>query len=191
MHARLISDEKRWTQFDYAQLDSSDGADPADPLAVRFCAVGALRRAAHELSSDNESFAVLTDRVQDGIESFAKTRGDLAGKFSLEDLNDGESGHADVLKLFDDYLAGSVRSDKPKNSRATDWVAELTPPGSFIIQTGGTVPTADPARARPRSLRSPAACRRALYAKRASRQPAFNGHRSSRASAAGAPFHAA
>ena len=103
----LISDEKRWTQFEYAQLDISDGVDPADPLAVRFCAVGALRRTAHELSSDNESFAVLTNRVQDDIESFAKTRGDLAGKFSLEDLNDGESGHADVLKLFDDYLAGS------------------------------------------------------------------------------------
>ena len=86
----LISDEKRWTQFEYAQLDSSDGADPADPLAVRFCAVGALRRAAHELSSDSESFAVLTNRVQDDIESFAKTRGDLAGKFSLEDINDGD-----------------------------------------------------------------------------------------------------
>jgi hypothetical protein len=101
----LISDEKHWTQFDYAQLDSSDGADPADPCTVRFCAVGALRRAAHELSSDSESFAVLTDRVQNGIESFAKTHGALAGKFSLEDLNDGQNGHADVLKLFDDYLA--------------------------------------------------------------------------------------
>ena len=64
----IISDEMHWTRFDYAQLDSSDEADPADPLAVRFCAVGALRRAAYELSSDIDSFATLTDRVQDGIE---------------------------------------------------------------------------------------------------------------------------
>jgi hypothetical protein len=65
----IVSDEKHWTQFDYAQLDTSDEADPADPLAVRFCAVGALRRAAYELSSDSDSFATLTDRVQDGIET--------------------------------------------------------------------------------------------------------------------------
>jgi hypothetical protein len=74
----IIADEKHWTQFDYAQLDTSDEADPADPGAVRFCAVGALRRAAFELSSDSDSFAVLADRVQDGIESFAKTRGHLS-----------------------------------------------------------------------------------------------------------------
>ena len=101
----IISDEKHWTQFDYAQLDNSDDADPANPLAVRFCAVGALRRAAFELSSDSDSFALLSDRVQDGINSFAKTRGYLQSSFSIEDLNDGESGHADVLKLFDNYLA--------------------------------------------------------------------------------------
>jgi hypothetical protein len=103
----IISDERHWTQFDYAQLNSSDEADPADPLAVRFCAVGALRRAAFELSSDSDSFALLTDRVQDGIERFAKTRGHLGCRFSLEDLNDSQNGHADVLKLFDDYLANA------------------------------------------------------------------------------------
>jgi hypothetical protein len=102
----IISDEQHWTQFDYAQLDTSDEADPADPRAVRFCAVGALRRAAFELSSDSESFAVLAGRVQDGIESFAKTRGHpWNATFSLEDLNDGKNGHANVLKLFDEYQA--------------------------------------------------------------------------------------
>jgi hypothetical protein len=100
----IICDEKHWTQFDYAQLDTSDEADPADPLAVRFC-VGALRRAAYELSSDSDSFATLTDRVQDGIESFARTRGHLNSNFSLEDLNDDQNGHPNVLKLFEDYLA--------------------------------------------------------------------------------------
>jgi hypothetical protein len=34
----IISDEQHWTQFDYAQLDTSDEADPADHRAVRFCA---------------------------------------------------------------------------------------------------------------------------------------------------------
>jgi hypothetical protein len=103
----IISDKNHWAQFDYAQLDSTDEADPADPGAVRFCAVGALRRAAFELSSDNDSFALLSDRVQDAIDGFAKTRGYLNGGFSLEDLNDGESGHTSVLKLFDEYLTSS------------------------------------------------------------------------------------
>jgi len=97
----IISDEKHWTQFDYAQLDTSDEADPADPLAVRFCA---LRRAAYELSSDSDSFATLAGRVQDGIESFARTRSHLNSNFSLQDLNDDQNGHPNVLKLFDDYL---------------------------------------------------------------------------------------
>jgi hypothetical protein len=101
----MISDEQHWIQFDYAQLDNFDETDPADPLAVRFCAVGALRRAAFELSSDNVSFAALTDRVQDRIERFAKTSGHLKCKFSIEDLNDSDGGHADVIKLFDEYLA--------------------------------------------------------------------------------------
>jgi len=94
-------------RVDYAQLANSDEADPADPLAVRFCAVRALRRAAFELSTDSDSFAALTDRVQEGIERFAKTRGHLKCSYSIEDLNDSESGHADVLKLFDEYLANS------------------------------------------------------------------------------------
>ena len=74
---------------------------------MRFCAIGALRRAAYELSSDRDSFAILTDRVQDGIESFARTRVHLSSNFSLEDVNDDQNGHPNVLKLFDDYLANS------------------------------------------------------------------------------------
>jgi hypothetical protein len=101
----IISDKKHWTRFDYAQLNNFDETDPADPLAVRFCAVGALRRATFELSTDSDSFAVLTDRVQDGIERFAKARRNLKCNFSIEDLNDSESGHAEVVKLFDEYLA--------------------------------------------------------------------------------------
>ena len=57
-----------------------------------------------------------------------------------------------------------------------------------IIAAGGTAPTAAPARARPRPCAHPLPVCCALYAKRASRQPAFNGHRSSRAFVAGAPL---
>jgi Phage integrase, N-terminal SAM-like domain len=66
-----------------------------------------VRRAAHEISRDSDSFAVLADRVQAAIENFAKMRRDLKPQFSPEDLNDGQNGHAGVLKLFDDYLATS------------------------------------------------------------------------------------
>jgi hypothetical protein len=37
----------------------------------------------------------------------ASRRGHLNSNFSLEDLNDDQNGHPNVLKLFDDYLANS------------------------------------------------------------------------------------
>jgi hypothetical protein len=58
----------------------------------------------------------------------------------------------------------------------------------LIIQSGWDDAAHRSSSGSPSPLRSPAACLCALHGKRAPRQPAFNGHRSSRATVAGAPL---
>jgi hypothetical protein len=101
----LISQPERWIQGDYAQFKDGRTAEPEYPKAYRFCAVGALHRAAHQLCADpNQLIDVLAGNVQQGIDRFGK----LARRHyeNLEAFNDSPyTGHAAVLKLFDDYLA--------------------------------------------------------------------------------------
>ena len=103
----IIGDPKRWTKDERAVFENGTSAHPTDTGAHRFCAVGALQRAAHELSGGSEPTTALAHHIQDTIESFAKTQRDPSREFSLENLNDDKDGYAAVLKLFDDYLACS------------------------------------------------------------------------------------
>jgi hypothetical protein len=49
----IISDESKWTRGSLARLADGTACACLDPRAVRFCAVGALNRAAGELLADN------------------------------------------------------------------------------------------------------------------------------------------
>ena len=101
----IIADRDHWTQGELAVFRDGRAAEPTHADAYAFCAVGALQRAAHELSSARASS--LADQVQMLIESFAATCRDPNTDFSLEILND-DNGHAAVLLLFDHYLAADV-----------------------------------------------------------------------------------
>ena len=48
----LIADPKHWTQFALARYRNGHEVEPESPRAYRFCAVGAIMRAAHELCAD-------------------------------------------------------------------------------------------------------------------------------------------
>src|SRR5262245_33580029 len=98
----LVSDPNHWTQGDLAVFKDGRTAEPTHPDAYAFCAVGALQRAAHELSTARG--APLADQVVTIMESFATTHQDPNTEFSLETLND-DVGQAAVLELFDHYLA--------------------------------------------------------------------------------------
>ena len=101
----IISDPNRWTQDELALSKNGESALPADADAYRFCAVGALQRAAHELCGGHRLATTLAHTIQDAIERCAKTLRNPNLEFSLENLNDEHGGHAAVLQLFDDYLA--------------------------------------------------------------------------------------
>jgi hypothetical protein len=98
----LISDPRRWTQETYALFKNGHLAEPEDARAHRFCAVGALMRASHELASDPIQSRQLAAKTGEELERFAN----LPKRRCLEDLNDRRTnGHATVLNLFDRYLA--------------------------------------------------------------------------------------
>ena len=103
----IIGDPKRWTQDDLALFANGESAHPTDAGAQRFCAVGALQRAAHELCGGHVLATSLAHPIRDAIQRFAKAQRDPSREFRLEDLNDHKGGHAAVLELFDDYLASS------------------------------------------------------------------------------------
>jgi hypothetical protein len=97
---QLISDPARWTQGELAKRKNGLPIEPSDPDAYRFCAVGALTRAASDLTGDFFAADALATEVHVALLSFAEIP---AGQ-TLECINDFGEGHATILKIFDDYL---------------------------------------------------------------------------------------
>ena len=58
----IISDRERWIQGQLAVSDDARSVDPTDARAHRFCAVAALRRAAHEVAPGQNDLADLALR---------------------------------------------------------------------------------------------------------------------------------
>jgi hypothetical protein len=102
-HARqIISNPERWVQGDLAVSKLGTPVEPSDDLADRFCAVGALTRAAADLTGDTLAAAGVAYEVHMALLSFAEI---VPGNTTLECINDNRHGHAVILELFDDYLA--------------------------------------------------------------------------------------
>lgn len=98
---KLISDPERWTQCELAVSKLGTPVGPSDDIADGFCAVGALTRAASDLTGDVFAARLAYD-VHMALLSFAEI---VPGATTLECINDARHGHAAILKLFDDYLA--------------------------------------------------------------------------------------
>jgi hypothetical protein len=96
---QLIDDEGNWIQV-YAAV-SADGTpvDPFDERAVRFCASGALFRAAFELTCEIATATELRDAVCGRL-----LPDSLCAVHAIEDLNDTSIGRGTILQLFDEYL---------------------------------------------------------------------------------------
>jgi hypothetical protein len=101
-HARdLISVEHRWTQNAKAITRAHERIDPHHPRAKRFCAVGALERAAFDLTGDVAAAALL---ARTACEYLCPTAKDAI--YELEQIND-RLGHAAALWTFDKFLQGA------------------------------------------------------------------------------------
>jgi hypothetical protein len=94
----IIADPAHWLEGHFA-VDAMGGrCTPACSAAVRFCAIGALWRAASEIIPDAEKAQHAANTVVDALEH-------LQGSYqSLKNVND-RRGHKAVLEIFDKALA--------------------------------------------------------------------------------------
>lgn len=92
---KLISTPDKWTRGTYARDDGNAKVDVHSPQAVRFCAVGALRRASFNLHDFGDH-----SRAKDILTNITVKR----AKTGIVGYNDSSS-YAEVLSLFDDAIA--------------------------------------------------------------------------------------
>ncbi len=88
----LISDEARWTSLVIARKADGKTCEWVHPLATRFCAVGALDRAAYELLGTGGAETALR------AGKFVLAANDRPND-SLPRINDHE-GHAVIVAMF-------------------------------------------------------------------------------------------
>ena len=97
----LIAEEEHWTRCSMARNSEGYPCSVWDPAAVRFCAVGALWRAASELTDDLDVFPVAERTALQVVANAGRAD-------ALQTLNDLE-GHAAVVQMFRTALeAGHV-----------------------------------------------------------------------------------
>jgi hypothetical protein len=97
----LLSDRGGWIQNTIARKGNNRECDPTDAGARRFCAYGAILRAAHDLARDFDQAQRLADRaamfIVDEDTPFHAFEQMIA-------INDGASSRKEVLALFDKAL---------------------------------------------------------------------------------------
>ena len=90
----LIADEQHWCRGELARDVNGEEVCPTSASAVKWCALGTVTAAAHELTHDLDAaldFAFKALRPQYGTATLVR-------------INDMR-GHAAVLALFDDVIA--------------------------------------------------------------------------------------
>ena len=96
----IIGDPERWTTRELATGAVGMRVEPTNPGAKRFCAVGALQRAAAELVGDTLDAQILAYESHIAVLAFT---GMPEGQTTLEVIND-QQGREAVLDLFGRYL---------------------------------------------------------------------------------------
>ncbi len=99
----LIENPRSWTQYAIARTGNNRHCEPSDAKAARYCAYGAILRAAHDIAGTDEQAQRLADQAAMLI------MGRDSPYTAFEELiavNDGHRGSARkaVLELFDKAL---------------------------------------------------------------------------------------
>ena len=100
----LVAEPRSWTQYAIARTGNHRHCEPTDAKAARYCAYGAILKAAHEIAASDDQAQRLADQAAMLI------MGRDSPYTAFEELiavNDGHRGTARkaVLELFDTALA--------------------------------------------------------------------------------------
>ena len=93
----LIADPAHWTRCTHARTEDDHVVDWYDRSATKWCAQGAIYRAAYDLVGDQKEAA----RIGDGVANSICPRRWLSRPLAI--LNDAR-GHAAVLAVFDEAM---------------------------------------------------------------------------------------
>jgi len=96
----LIADPAHWTMWMLACTEKGRPVTWHDPSARRWCAVGAIHRAAYDLVGDRRQAMRIANEVVNNVYPHAWYRRGLPA------VNDSQ-GHTAVLGLFDKALAAA------------------------------------------------------------------------------------
>jgi hypothetical protein len=99
----LIADPRSWTQFAIARTGNNRHCEPTEAKAMRFCAYGAILRAAHDVAGSEDQ----AQRLADQTAMLIMCRDSPYTAFEeLIAINDGHrtSARKAVLELFDRAL---------------------------------------------------------------------------------------
>ena len=99
----LIADPRSWTQFAIARTGNNRHCEPTDARAARFCAYGAILRAAYDVAAADDQ----AQRLADQAAMLIMERDSPYSAFEeLIAINDGQraSARKTVLELFDRAL---------------------------------------------------------------------------------------
>jgi hypothetical protein len=94
---RLVENRMTWTRGTLARDRKSREVKPTDPRAVRWCAAGAIRKAAPEIARNSGEARNLTEDAEARLCHLAQGR-------LLQTIND-EKGRKAVVALFKKALA--------------------------------------------------------------------------------------
>src|SRR5262245_36854552 len=102
----LVADPRSWTQYAIARTGNNRHCEPTDAKAARFCAYGAILRAAYDISGSHDQAQRLADQAAMLI------MGGDSPYTAFEELiaiNDGHRGSARkaVLEVFDKALVNA------------------------------------------------------------------------------------
>ena len=116
----IISDPARWTTGEYAKDVTGLPTAAIDADAVQWCAIGSLRRAAHDLFLEQDrdlhdkrkqrekkrSWTGALNRAIAKLNQSASEAAPGSGKHSTTAFNDSKGRtHQEVLTLFDDAIS--------------------------------------------------------------------------------------
>lgn len=111
----VIEDPANWCQGSYALDSTPHNVEPNDPNAVRFCALGALKRVSPERDTGRHGLPIYR-WVDDEVDEAHRILMDAAEELYFADvveLNDfmpgiGESQHPKVLEMYDLAISAAV-----------------------------------------------------------------------------------
>ena len=102
----FVADPRMWTQYAIARTGNNRHCEPTDAKATRFCAYGAILRAAYDIAGTDDQ----AQRLADQTAMFIMERDSPYAAFEeLIAINDGQraSARKNVLDLFDKALVNA------------------------------------------------------------------------------------